>query len=84
LANARLGDFFAIAIAQHGFQHDADRDGQFRDWAEAGFFQLRQRVEGTLFAVSEVKGLQRVKLVLCLIHKIHRAVIYADRRKAER
>src|SRR6185437_5295287 len=35
LAHAGFGDFFAIAIAQHGFQDDADGDGQFGNGTDA-------------------------------------------------
>ncbi len=54
-------DFLAVAIAQDGFQHEADGDRQFGDRADAGFFQRGQRIEFPAFAVAEVKFLQGSK-----------------------
>ena len=42
LAHMRLGDFLAVVIAQHRFQHDADGNRQARNLAESGGFQRRQ------------------------------------------
>ena len=33
LAHMRLGNFLAVVIAQHRFQHDADRNRQSRNFA---------------------------------------------------
>ena len=32
-------DFFSITVAEHGFENDADADGQFGNWADACLFQ---------------------------------------------
>jgi hypothetical protein len=36
-AHVRLADFFAVAIAQHGFEHQADGDGQFGNRPDPAF-----------------------------------------------
>jgi hypothetical protein len=41
----RFADLFAVAIAQHGFQHEADGNRQFRNRADAGLFQRGQRIK---------------------------------------
>ena len=38
-----FGDFLAVAVAQHGLEHEADGHRQARDRADAGFFQRGQR-----------------------------------------
>ncbi len=38
-------NFFSVAVAEHGFQNNADADGEFGDRADAGFFQSGQGVE---------------------------------------
>ena len=40
-ADVFLTDFASVAIAQNGFEHDADADRQARDGAEAGFLEAR-------------------------------------------
>ncbi len=32
-------DFFPVAVAEHGFENDADADGEFGNRADACFFQ---------------------------------------------
>src|SRR6185369_8881762 len=45
LAHVLLGHLLAVAIAQHALQHDADRDRESRDLAQARFLERRKRVE---------------------------------------
>ena len=59
--DVRLADFFAVAIAKNGFENKPDGDGQFRDCADAGFFQRGQRVIISLFPVAKIKFLQRAE-----------------------
>ena len=70
VADVGFGHLLAVAIAQHGFQHDADGDGQFGDRADAGLFQRGQRVELPSRPVPRSNCLQRVKQVVCVAHKI--------------
>src|SRR5471032_871063 len=63
LLDVFFGDLFAVAIAQHRFQHDADRYRQARDVDAQAFFQRRQGVELTLFASGDVEILERVQSV---------------------
>ena len=51
-----LGDLLAVAVAQHRFQHDADRDRQARDLADAGLLERGQRVELAGAAARSGKG----------------------------
>ena len=62
--DVRLADFFAVAVAQDGFQHDADGNRQFGDRADAGFFQRGQRIKFSRLAVAEFKGLQSAKEIV--------------------
>jgi hypothetical protein len=50
-----------VVVAQDRFEHDANRNRQFGDGADAFFFELRQRVELALLAVAEIKTLERVE-----------------------
>ena len=40
-AHVALGDFLAVHVAQHGFEHDADADWQARNLADARRFERR-------------------------------------------
>src|SRR5215470_9748057 len=40
LAHVIFGDLLAVAVAQHGFEYNADAVGQARDWANPSFFKL--------------------------------------------
>ena len=62
--DVRLVDFFAVAIAQDGFQHEADGNRQFGDRADAGFFQRGQRIEFSRLAVAEFKVLQGAEKIM--------------------
>ena len=59
-ADVVLGDFFAVAIAQDGFEHEPDGNRQFGDRADAGFFERRQRIKFPRLAVAGFKRLQGV------------------------
>jgi len=60
-ADRRLADAPAVAIAEDGFEHEADGDGQFGHRPDAGLFQRGQRIKLSQPAVAGVKGLQRVE-----------------------
>jgi hypothetical protein len=59
---------FAVAIAQHRFEHDANRDGQPGDFAETGLLQRGQRIERSLAAIANVEGLARIEQVVTHIN----------------
>ena len=59
--HVRFADFFAVAIAQDGFQHDADGDRQFGDGADAGLLQRGQRIKVPRFSVAEIKLVEGVE-----------------------
>jgi hypothetical protein len=65
LAHMPLGYLFAVAVAQHRFQHDADRNRQARDFANSGSFQRGQRIQQALFSIGESKGLAGIEQVVC-------------------
>ena len=58
LTHIRLQHAFAVAIAQHGLEDQADADGEARD-REAGLFQRGQRVE-LLAAGKGLQGMVRI------------------------
>ena len=60
-AHVFFADFFAVAIAQHGFEHEADGDGQLGNRPDAGRFQRGQGMERSLPAAAEFKILERVE-----------------------
>src|SRR5471032_964872 len=62
LLDVFFGDFFAIAVTQHGFQHNADRDRQAGDFGAQAFFQSWQGIELALLA-RNVEILKRVQSV---------------------
>ena len=55
-------DFLAVAIAQDGFEHDADADRQARDFADALLLERGERVEGSFAAEAGVELLQGEKV----------------------
>ena len=57
-ADVLFGDLFAVAVAQHRFQHEADGDGQAGNGADARAFERRKGIELGLAAVSQVKRLE--------------------------
>ena len=59
-----LGDLLAVAVAQHAFEHDADRHRQPRDAADAGRLERGQRVELAGGAGGELERLERVVQVV--------------------
>ena len=65
LAHMRLGDLPAVAVAQDGFQHDADRHRQARDFSNGGGFQRGQRIQRALFAAGESERLAGIEQVVC-------------------
>ena len=60
-ADRRLAHAFAVAIAEHGFEHEPDGNRQPGNRPDPGLFQLRQRVKPALPAIAQVKCLQRVE-----------------------
>ena len=42
ILHIRLGDLLAVQIAQQGLQHDADGNGQLRDFADTSLFKSRE------------------------------------------
>ena len=58
-------DPFAVAIAQHGFQHQPNGDRQFGDGANAGFFQLRQGIKSALLSRCRVRSVEVSLKRLC-------------------
>ena len=87
LASSRdigLGDVFAIAIAQNGFQHNANGDGQLGDGADARFFQRRQGIKGT-FGPLPRSNFWRELNKLCVVHLCgrHAGCAGSRRRKME-
>ena len=59
-------DFFAVAISQDRFEHDADADRQPRDRPDALFFRARERMEKSFAAVPGVELCQRFEFVASL------------------
>ena len=57
LLHVLFADLLAIDIAQHRFQHDANRDRQFADIGKC-LCERRQRIELAGFAGSEGEGFQ--------------------------
>jgi len=57
-----LGHGDAVAIAQHGLEHEADRDGEPGDLTEAGLFEGGQGIEGAALAAGGegAEGFERV------------------------
>jgi hypothetical protein len=58
LLDVRLGDFLAVAVPEHRFEHDADGDRQPRDVDVEGLAESRQRIE--LAALEGLKGVVQV------------------------
>ncbi len=56
-------DFFAVAIAQDGFEHDPDADRQARDRADALFLERGERVERRLATQAGVELLECIEFV---------------------
>ena len=69
-ANVLLGDLAAVAVAQHGLEHDPDADREARDRAEPGLLELRQRLEAARAApVGEgLQGVERGGIRVLLAH----------------
>jgi hypothetical protein len=61
-ANVIFADAFSVEIAQHGLEHDADADRQFRDRAHPRFFQRRQRVVCYFLTRLGGCGTERIEL----------------------
>ena len=57
-------DFFAVAISQHRFEHDANADRQPRNLADPLLFQSRQRMEKSFAAFAGIEFLQRFEFVV--------------------
>lgn len=53
-----FGSAFAVAVAEDGFEHESDADGQSADRADAGFFQGGERVVGVARAAGEGESLE--------------------------
>ena len=63
-AHVFFSDFFSVAIAQHGFEHDADGDREFRDRPDALFFQRGQAEKFALLSVPQCEIRQRLECVV--------------------
>ena len=50
-------NFLAVAISQHRFEHDANADGQSRNFSDALLFQRRQRMQQSFAAFAGIKFL---------------------------
>src|SRR5439155_14890060 len=61
LAHVLFGHLFAVAIAQHAFEHDTNRHGQPRNLPETRFFERRERIELAASAGSEPEFLEAVE-----------------------
>ena len=57
-ADIVFGDLFAVAIAQDGFEHEPEGDGQPGNRADAGLFERRQGIKSPRPAVAGFKRLQ--------------------------
>ena len=68
-AGTNLRDALAVAVAQHGFQNEAQGNRQPGNAAEAGLLQSGQRVKLSLSAIAEVKLLQAAEQVVWLFHR---------------
>ncbi|MCY1558347.1 hypothetical protein D9M68_952710 [compost metagenome] len=55
LPDVFLGNFLAVAVAQHGFQHDADRYRQAPDVQVQFLRQLRQGIEPALAGRADLE-----------------------------
>jgi hypothetical protein len=66
-----FADLLAVAIAQHGFKHDADRHRQFADRANTGFFKRGQVVIGVFLAR---RGFERLAGIEQIVR--HRGFLY--------
>ena len=64
LADMRLGNFLAVVIAQHRFQHNADRNRQARNLAQSGGFQCGQGIQCGLFAAGELERCAGVEQIM--------------------
>ena len=60
-AHVLFADFFAVAIAEHGLEHEPDGDGQLGNRPDAGLFQRGQGIKRSLPAAAEVKFLECVE-----------------------
>jgi hypothetical protein len=69
-ADGRFAHAFAIAIAEHRLEHEADGDGQFGNRPDPGLFQRRQGIKRSLTAVTEFKFPERVKQIVRCVHLI--------------
>ena len=63
-ANVLLGDFLAVAVAQHRFQHDAYRHRKARYLPESRLLQRRQRIVLAGDAGRGAKLLQGIEQVV--------------------
>ncbi len=64
LADVRLAHLLVVVIAQHRFQHDADRNRQPRDFSYACRFQRGQRIQRTNIAIGEIKSPASVEKIM--------------------
>ena len=64
LPHVLLGHLDAVAVAQHGLEHDADRNRQARDLADAGLLERGQAVVLALPGADR-EVLQGVEQVVC-------------------
>ena len=60
-ADVRFADLFAVAIPEHGFEHEADGDGQLGNRPDASLFQRWQGIKRSQGAIAEVKFPERVE-----------------------
>ena len=54
-------DFFAVAVAEDGFENNADADWEFGDWTHSCFFECWERMEVSWGVSAGVKGAERVE-----------------------
>ena len=57
-------DFLAIAIAQHGLEHDPDAHWQSRYFPNSLFLKRRKRIKKAIAAFPGIKFSQRFKFVV--------------------
>ncbi len=54
-------DFFSVAVAEDGFEHNADADWEFGNWAHTCFFECWERMKVSWGVSAGVKGAERVE-----------------------
>jgi len=82
--HVRLGHPPPVAIPQYRLQHQPEGHRQPGNRANAGPFQLRQRIQRSRPAIPRVKCLQRAKPIMRVAHKVHPASIKPAADKSQR